>query len=393
MADKQVVIIGAGPAGMMLAYQLVSQGVPVRVLERHPDFEREFRGELVQGSVVKELERSGIFAKLLERKLALPNVERHMYVGHTRRVEVPGPREAGAIISQPGFLKLLHELCGAFPHYRLDFSTPVQNTVVENGRVVAVNTKAGRIDGTLFVVCNGRNSPLRKSFGLETETFETTADALWLRFDLSKAPQAMPATVDVHMFGKGVVVVKSPSAHQRLHIAYSAPDDLNALKRDLPKLRERLMATLSEPLRTLVAEQLSEQTETQVLKIVVDRVKSWHAPGILFLGDAAHTMSPSGGQGLNVAIRDTFTAANHLVPALKGGAEPDLGAIQRERQPEIDAIQAGQTRAGQMVLKPIGVLHLMFTMMGAAMLLMGAKLRRGHGLTLPEPKFLKGVTA
>jgi hypothetical protein len=46
-----------------------------------------------------------------------------------------------------------------------------------------------------------------------------------------------------------------------------------------------------------------------------------------------------------------------------------------------------------MVLKPVGVLHLMFTMMGAAMLVMGAKLRRGHGLTLPEPKFLKGVTA
>src|SRR5262249_28141956 len=156
---------------------------------------------------------------------------------------------------------------------------------------------------------SGRNSPLRKSFGLETEVFEQTADALWLRFDLSQSPDALPKSVDVHMFGKGVVMVTQPSSNDRLHIAYSAPGDLAALKRDLPKLREQLLPTLKEPLKTLVGQQLSEQTETQVLKIIVDRVKSWHAPGILFLGDAAHTMSPSGGQGLNVAIRDTFAAA------------------------------------------------------------------------------------
>jgi 2-polyprenyl-6-methoxyphenol hydroxylase-like FAD-dependent oxidoreductase len=40
--QREVVIVGAGPAGMMLAYQLVSSGVKVRVLERHPDFQREF---------------------------------------------------------------------------------------------------------------------------------------------------------------------------------------------------------------------------------------------------------------------------------------------------------------------------------------------------------------
>src|SRR5438128_1531838 len=75
----QVVIVGAGPAGMMLAYQLASNGVRVRVLERHDSFEREFRGELVQGSVVKHLDQAGIFKLLLDRGVALPGVERHMY--------------------------------------------------------------------------------------------------------------------------------------------------------------------------------------------------------------------------------------------------------------------------------------------------------------------------
>src|SRR4051794_20921082 len=86
MGTKQVVIVGAGPAGMMLAYQLSSNGARVRVIERHPDFDREFRGELVQGSNVEELEKAGIFQLLLNRGLAIPNIERRMFLGHTRQV-------------------------------------------------------------------------------------------------------------------------------------------------------------------------------------------------------------------------------------------------------------------------------------------------------------------
>jgi 2-polyprenyl-6-methoxyphenol hydroxylase-like FAD-dependent oxidoreductase len=394
----QVVIVGAGPAGMMLAYQLVSNGIPVRVLERHPDFQREFRGELMQRSVVEQLDKAGILPRLLERGLALPGIERRMFVGLKRRVRVPGPVEVGAVISQPGFLQLLHELCSAAPHYRLDFGTTVLEAIQSDGRVVALKTRQGgaevRVEGGLFVVCNGRNSALRKSCGLETEVFESTADALWLRFDFSDAPSALPKAVDVHMFGRGVVVALQPTSGQRLHMAYSAPDDMNRLKKDLPELRRRLLPNLSEELRRLVDQKLDENTESQVLKIIVDRVKRWHAPGILFLGDAAHTMSPSGGQGLNVAIRDTFVAANHLIPALQQGAPVDAALFQRiqeERQPEIDALQAGQTRAGQMVLKPVGVLHVMFTMLGLAMKVMASKLQAGHGIPPPQPKYLKPV--
>jgi 2-polyprenyl-6-methoxyphenol hydroxylase-like FAD-dependent oxidoreductase len=395
---REVVIVGGGPAGMMLAYQLVSSGVKVRVLERHPDFKREFRGELMQRSVVEQLMKAGIFSSLLERGLALPDIERRMFVGLKRRVQVPGPVEVGAVVHQPGFLQLLHELCSAYPHYRLDFGTTALEAIRSDGRVVALKTRQGgsegQVEGDVFVVCNGRNSALRKSCGLETEVFESTADALWLRFHFADAPDALPKAVNVHMFGRGVVVALQPTSSQRLHLAYSAPEDLNRLKKDLPELRRRLLPLLGEGVRRVVEQQLSEDTESQVLKIIVDRVKTWHAPGILFLGDAAHTMSPSGGQGLNVAIRDTFVAANHLVPALQQGAAVDevlFQRIQAERQPEIDALQAGQIRAGQMVMKPEGVLHMMFTMLSLAMKVMARKLQAGHGIAPPEPKYLKPV--
>ncbi len=395
MQTPQIVIVGGGPAGMVLAYQLASNGVRVRVLERHPDFHREFRGELLQPSVVDDFERAGIMRLLLERGLALPGIERRMFLGTTRPVRVPGPIERGAIVSQPGMLGLLHELCSRFPHFQLDFGTTVLDAIREDGRVVAMKTRhngvEGRVDGDLFIVCNGRNSHLRKSSGLETEQFETTADALWLRFDFSDAPQVLPTTLNVQMFGKGLVVVLQPTTGQRLHIAYSEPGDLNALRKDLPELRRRLLPSVPEALRPHLERKLTDDTEWQVLKILVDRVRRWHAPGVLFLGDAAHTMSPSGGQGLNLAIRDTFVAANHLIDAIREGRPLDEALFQRiqdERQPEIDAIQAGQTRAGQMVLKPVGVLHVMFTILGVVMRLAGKRMQLARGVTVVDPRYL-----
>lgn len=122
-------------------------------------------------------------------------------------------------------------------------------------------------------------------------------------------------------------------------------------------------------MRTNLDKKLDDKTESQILKVAVDRLKKWHVPGLLFIGDAAHTMSPSGGQGLNVAIRDAIVTGNELVDAHKAGRAPDdalLARVEAARRPEVEEAQAGQTRAGGMVMKPLPALHAMFTMVGPA---------------------------
>ena len=87
---------------------------------------------------------------------------------------------------------------------------------------------------------------------------------------------------------------------------------------------------------------------------------------------------------------------NVLVPRLQRGDPVDaqvLQQIQDERQPEIAALQKGQTRAAQMVMKPAPVLLVMMTMLGLAMTVMGRRIRAGHGIAPPVPKYLTPVKA
>jgi 2-polyprenyl-6-methoxyphenol hydroxylase-like FAD-dependent oxidoreductase len=73
--------------------------------------------------------------------------------------------------------------------------------------------------------------------------------------------------------------------------------------------------------------------QVKLLTVTVDRLRRWHRPGFLAIGDAAHAMSPIGGVGINLAIQDAVAAANILAEPLRNGVlgEAVLEAVQRRR--------------------------------------------------------------
>jgi len=116
-------------------------------------------------------------------------------------------------------------------------------------------------------------------------------------------------------------------------------------------MAEHVPPELSEHLRR----HASELTDPFLLSTQADRVRAWSTPGTLVIGDAAHTMSPVGGQGINIALRDAVVAANELVPVLRGGCDPaaiDAAChrVQELRAPEVHAIQRMQAMPPRLVL-------------------------------------------
>ena len=80
--------------------------------------------------------------------------------------------------------------------------------------------------------------------------------------------------------------------------------------------------------------ELASWDDVKLLTVAVNRFDTWFRPGLLFIGDAAHAMSPVGGIGINLAIQDAVATANILVPRLRRGAVTldDLRAVQRRRE-------------------------------------------------------------
>ncbi len=106
------------------------------------------------------------------------------------------------------------------------------------------------------------------------------------------------------------------------------------------KLRDRGIEALREAVANLgpslaeSAATLTDWRQVRLLSVQADRLKKWYRSGLLFLGDAAHVMSPVGGVGINYAIGDAVEAANLLANPLKQRSVTDrhLRAVQRRRQ-------------------------------------------------------------
>jgi 2-polyprenyl-6-methoxyphenol hydroxylase-like FAD-dependent oxidoreductase len=365
MAARDVVIVGAGPAGMALAYLLARRGVGVTVLESHQDFARAFRGEGLQQSGLDAFRQMG----LGDRLDRLPHVEgRQVEFYQNGRLRVRSPlmglgRDGVRLVSQPAMLAMLAEEAGRFPTFRLHFGVTVRDLLREGGRVVGV-----RADGpegpcefraALVVGADGRHSAARKHGRFNELTAPQQFDLLWVKVPYPDS-YPDPATGVVET-ARGRMALAFPTADGQLQVGFVIPKGgFQALRaRGEAEWTEELIGRLPAFLAGHLRARRDAISHAALLSVVSGRLTEWTAPGLLLVGDAAHPMSPVGGQGLNIALRDALVAANHLVPVLAAGGDDaaiDAAAarVKDERWPEVVAVQDMQEKQARLLLNPDG---------------------------------------
>lgn len=354
--DLDVLVVGAGPAGAALAYLLASRGVSTRLVERHADFRREFRGEGLQPSGLRCLQAMGL-GRALERVPQTVARTMRIYDG-SRFLSFPIRSASGEetrMVSQPRLLEMLVREAQAFPHFRFDAACPVRSVLREQGRVRGIEIAGDSVPirARLVVGTDGRASTVRRATALEATSLDQTYDLLWARVDLDGF---LPDDSTGHLEWAGphtILAYPSPDGHHQMGVVL-AKGEWRQVPRD-----ERwpwILSRASAPLSRALARAGGPIAGPALLNVVCDRLEHWSEPGVLLLGDAAHAMSPVGGQGINMALRDAVVAANHLVPAFAAGDEGSIdracSEIAEERLVEIRRVQRLQTREGRRLRPP-----------------------------------------
>jgi 2-polyprenyl-6-methoxyphenol hydroxylase-like FAD-dependent oxidoreductase len=296
-------VVGGGPAGMMLGYLLARRGHSVVVLEKHSDFLRDFRGDTVHPSTMNVLDELGLLDEFLQR----PHSEIRRLAGNVGAdtitiadlSHVPGRAKFIAIMPQWDFLNFIAEKARAFPGFQLLMNTAGVELIREGNRVTGV--RASGPDGELeiladvVVACDGRHSTMRTAANLQPIDLGAPMDVFWMR--LPKKPADQNAALG--FVGAGVILVfidRKDYWQCGFVIAKGAAERVRA--RGLDTFRNEI-ATLA-PFAADRVNELKSWDDIKLLSVAVDRLPQWHVPGLLFIGDAAHAMSPVGGVGINL---------------------------------------------------------------------------------------------
>ena len=320
MERVDVCVVGGGPAGMMLAVLLLREGLTVTVLEKHADFLRDFRGDTIHASTLNLMDELGWgdeFLRLPHQKIGrLSGVFGGETYGVADCTRLPGRHQYIALMPQWDFLDFLAGKASEYPGFTLLRSTKVDGLLRERGRVVGV-TAAGpeervEVRAHLTVACDGRHSDVRRLLGKRSRAFGAPMDVLWFRLPREGAdPEGLAFIVGA---GVGLVLIDRGDYFQ---VAYVIPKGGYEAVRAAGL--EKLVGQVAGLAPSLAgrADALKSWDDVHMLTVVIDRLRRWHAPGVLLIGDAAHAMSPMGGVGINLAIQDAVAAARLVANPVK----------------------------------------------------------------------------
>ena len=353
-------VVGGGPGGAVMSLLLARAGVDVTLLEAHPDFDREFRGDTLHPSVMEIMDQLGLSGRLLElrhtelRTFTLQTASGPFTPVDLGRLDTKYPYIT--MMPQTSFLEFVTGEAQRYPNFRLVMGARVRDLVEEDGVVRGVRYEAEdglhEVRAVLTIGADGRGSRVRRLVGFELVKTSPPMDVLWFKLPREKDdPEGI-----VGRIGRGHIAIML-DREDYWQAGYVIP------KGTYPELRREGIEALHRGFAELIPEfadrieHLKDWQQASLLSVESSRCPRWYRLGLLLIGDAAHVMSPVGGVGINYAIQDAVVAANVLSGPLGESQERlvdldvrHLAAVQRRRELPTRLIQRAQALIQQQVL-------------------------------------------
>jgi 2-polyprenyl-6-methoxyphenol hydroxylase-like FAD-dependent oxidoreductase len=341
--SPQVLVVGAGPVGLILAIDLARRGVDVQVIERSTERRKLPKMERCNARTMEIFRRLGIADRVraaskftplpmdvfVATSLIDPPLLHLRYPSALEAKEAAKsshdgalPLEASQLISQYTLEPLLRDVAedlGITIRTGWELTSFSQEPTQVKAQVAHVDGYASEIVAQYMVGCDGGVSTVRKQLGIPLEGRGRLARILQIFFRSDKLFDSIEMGKGRHYyFPRGSLVVQDDLKHFMVNVV-GVDDDADPIPilEDVLKLSVDIEVLATNPWWThlLVAEQYQ-----------VDRV--------LLAGDAIHLVIPQGGLGMNTGVGDAIDLSWKLAGTLEGWGGPELlKSYQIERKP------------------------------------------------------------
>lgn len=340
---QHVIIVGAGPVGLVTANLLVNEGIAVSLVETCADLPRDLRASTFHPPTLDMLERFGVVERMIEQGLICPTWQfRDRNEGVIATFELA---RLSPDTNHPYRLQCEQWRLGELLYARLQ-GNPLATIRLGTKAVAARQSADGveldvrlpdggseTISGTFLVGADGISSVVRQAIGAEFDGI--TIPELFLTLSTTyDFRQTMPDLSNISYLSdprEWYVLIRTARVWRALFPVDAALEDKDVTS---PERGEKLLqgaVPRSEPY------EVTHRTAYRVH----ERVASTYVKGrMMIAGDAAHVNNPLGGMGLNGGIHDAFNLAGKLIEVIHGAPLETLERYSRQRRKvALDVVQ------------------------------------------------------
>ncbi len=330
-----VIIIGAGPAGLALACQLIRFGIDFVIVDKNETTTRHSKAIGVQARTLEIYEQIGLADKLIQQGMIAEKAR--MVVGGKVRGEV-NFREFGKgmspypfvlIVEQGKHEKILHDFIrssGKDVHWQTELQSFSQD---ETGVSAIIKNSEGEtetIEAQYLVGCDGAKSPVRHGLGLtfEGSTFERMFYVADVQIDWDFPHDAGHA----FLLKNNLLVFFPMTGDAQWRIVGTFPEEFAKDEGDV--LYEEIEEQIKRDAELDI--DITEVNWFSTYKVHTRRANKFSEGKCFLAGDSAHIHTPAGAQGMNTGIQDGYNLAWKLAMVLRGKAsEKILDTYNEER--------------------------------------------------------------